>query len=201
MKKKQRLKWRRLSNILFSIAGGLLAVGLAILLLTFGPLATQELRYTAHVISKEIVPIDKNFGIVIPRLGANAHVIANVDPFDSRAYQYALTKGVAHARGTSVPGAKGNVFLFAHSSENFYEALQYNSVFYLLPKLANGDLIFLYYNKVKFTYVVTDKKFVDPKNVSYLQSKGDSQTLTLMTCWPPGTNHQRLLVFAELKKQ
>jgi LPXTG-site transpeptidase (sortase) family protein len=200
MKKKQRLKVRRLSTILFGIAGVALAAGLTILFLTFAPLATQELRYTAHIIPKDIVPIDKSFGIVIPKLGANARVIANVDPYNSKEYQYALTKGVAHARGTSVPGAMGDVFLFAHSSENFYVALQYNSVFYLLPKLTAGDQIFLYYNGVKFIYVVTDKKFVDPKNVSYLESKGDNQTLTLMTCWPPGTNLQRLLVFASIKR-
>lgn len=200
MKKKQRVKIRRLSNILFGIGAAALAIGVGILFLTFGPLATQEFRYTVHAIPKDIVAIDKKFGIVIPRLGANARIIANVDPYNSKEYQYALTKGVAHARGTSVPGAMGNIFLFAHSSENFYEALRYNSVFYLLPKLVAGDEIFLYYNGVKFIYVVTDKKFVNPKDVSYLESKGDTKTLILMTCWPPGTNSERLLVSAELKK-
>jgi sortase A len=209
VKKKQRVKIRRLSNILFTIAGAVFTVGLAILLLTYAPLIFNETRYSVRSIlpAKTILPVDSNFGIIIPKLGANARVIANVDPFDSRAYQVALTKGVAHARGTSVPGAMGNIFLFAHSSENFYEALTYNSVFYLLPKLTAGDQIFLYYNGVKFIYIVTDKKFVGPKDVFYLQGEslprrqaGLKATLTLMTCWPPGTNLQRLLVFAEIKK-
>lgn len=199
-KKKKIRVIGRISRILFWAAGLACVAGVAILLLTYGPLVTQELRYTVHAIPKEIVPIDKNFGIVIPKLGANARIITNVDPYDSKAYQYALTKGVAHARGTSVPGAMGNIFLFAHSSENFYDALRYNSVFYLLPKLAAGDKILLYYHGVKFTYTVTGKKFVNPNDVSYLESKGDTKTLTLMTCWPPGTNTQRLFVFAELKK-
>ncbi len=196
-KKKVRIIGR-ISRILFWVAGLTCLAGITILLLTFGPLATQELRYTAHAVPKEIVPIDKNFGIVIPRLGANARIIANVDPYDSKAYQYALTKGVAHARGTSVPGAMGNIFLFAHSSENFYDALRYNSVFYLLPKLTAGDKILLYYHGVKFTYTVTGKKFVSSKDVSYLQGESLKSTLTLMTCWPPGTTNQRLLVFASL---
>jgi len=200
MKKSRRLKIHRFSHILFCVAGLACLAGLAILLLTYGPLATLELQYAVHAIPKDIVPIDKVFGIVIPKLGANAHVVANVDPFDSHAYQMALTRGVAHARGTSIPGAMGNIFIFAHSSDNFYEALKYNSVFYLLPKLVTGDPIFLYYNGVKFTYVVTDKKFVGSKDVSYLQGESLKATLTLMTCWPPGTNLQRLLVFAELKK-
>ncbi len=191
---------RRLSNALFTVAAIALASGLGIIILTFFPLGTEEVKYVIRNTNREITPIDTTFGIVIPKLGANAHVIANVDPYDSAAYQYALTKGVAHARGTSVPGTIGNIFLFAHSSENFYEALTYNSVFYLLPKLAKGDVILLYYKGVKFTYVVTDKKLVDPKDVSYLTSKGEHQTLTLMTCWPPGTNIQRLLILADLKK-
>ncbi len=188
----------RVSRILFWIAGIFCVAGIAILILTFGPLATQELRYTIHAIPKEIVPVDRDFGIVIPKLGANARIIANVDPYDSVAYQKALTRGVAHARGTSVPGAMGNIFLFAHSSENFYNALTYNSIFYLINKLEAGDAIDLYYHKTKFTYTVTGKKFVDAKDVSYLQLQGDSKTLTLMTCWPPGTNSQRLLIFASL---
>jgi sortase A len=198
MKKKQRVTVLRLSNVLSGTGAAVLAVGIGILFLTFGPLATQELRYTVHAIPKDIVPIDKEFGIVIPKLGANARVIANVDPYDGKAYQYALTKGVAHARGTSVPGAIGNIFLFAHSSENFYDALQYNSVFYLINKLEDGDKIYLYYHDNKFVYTVTGKKFVNSKDVSYLRGESLKVTLTLMTCWPPGTNSKRLLIFASL---
>lgn len=200
MKTKPRQSGHRLSNILFSVAGFALAAGLAIIILTFLPLGREELRYATRKPDTVITPVDRDFGIVIPKLGANAHVVANVDPYDSRAYQYALTKGVAHARGTSLPGTAGDVFLFAHSSENFYEALQYNSVFYLINKLEKGDEIDLYYHDVKFVYTVTGKKFVNPKEVSYLESKGDAQTLTLMTCWPPGTNINRLIVLADLKK-
>ncbi len=189
-----------LSTSLFIAAGACFLAGLGILILTFLPLGRAEITYITRNPNAALTPIDRDFGIVIPRLAANAHVVANVDSFDSKAYQYALTKGVAHARGTSVPGAAGNIFLFAHSSENFYEALRYNSVFYLLPKLAAGDAIFLYYHGVKFTYIVTDKKLVDPKEISYLQGDSLKATLTLMTCWPPGTNIKRLLVFAELKK-
>jgi LPXTG-site transpeptidase (sortase) family protein len=200
VKKNQRIRIYRITNILFGTAGCFFAIGTCILFLTYTPLLYNEVRYSVRTIlpTGTIRPIDSDFGIIIPKLAANAHIVANVDPFDSSAYQLALTKGVAHARGTSVPGAMGNVFLFAHSSENFYDALRYNSVFYLLPKLTEGDQILLYYHGVKFTYVVTNKKFVDPKNVSYLESKGDTQTVTLMTCWPPGTTFQRLLVFAKL---
>lgn len=179
----------------------LIAAGLTILFLTFIPILFQEIKYNVRVIQKtELTPVDRDFGIVIPKLGANAHVIANVDPYDSRTYQQALTKGVAHARGTAVPGAMGNIFLFAHSSEDFYNAMRYNSVFYLLNKMETNDEIDLYYKNIKYTYTVTGKKLVNAKDVSYLENGAKESTLTLMTCWPPGTNVERLLIFASLKR-
>ncbi len=195
----KKKKVSKLPGIFIRIGIGLVALGLTILFFTFIPIIFQEVRYQVRQ-PQEIEPIDRDFGIVIPKLGANAHVIANVDPYNARAYQVALTKGVAHARGTSVPGATGNMFLFAHSSEDFYNAVRYNSIFYLLTKLEAGDEIILYYKEVKFTYVVKEKKFVDPKDVSYLELGSGESTLTLMTCWPPGTTIKRLLVFASLSK-
>ncbi len=175
------------------------ALGLAV----FWPVILEELGYAAKqfapALSKpEITPIDREFGIVIPKLGANARIMPNVDPFNSRLYQQALTKGVAHAKGTAMPGEMGNIFLFSHSSVNFYEASRYNSVFYLLTKMEVGDEVDLYYQGVKYTYAVTSKKTVGPTAVQYLKplDKG-REIVTLMTCWPPGTTYKRLLVIAE----
>ncbi len=204
-----RSKKRRpspLSRILTTTGLVLVAASLALLLATFWPVILEELGYGARqVLSQtptEIVPVDAEFGIVIPKLGANAKVIANVDPFNSRTYQNALTRGVAHAKGTGVPGSAGNVFLFSHSSVNFYEATRYNSVFYLLTKLEAGDEIILYYKGEKYTYRVSSKRTVSATAVQYLKAMGgERETVTLMTCWPPGTTFKRLLVLAELKKE
>ncbi len=199
-KTQKRLTIRRLTNVLFILAGLACIAGLGIFLFTFVPIFYQEVRYeiSRRESPKSIEPVDDTFGIVIPKLDANARVIADVNPNDANEYQKALTRGVAHAKGTAYPGTKGNVFLFAHSSDNFYNATQYNAVFYLINKLEEGDEIELYFNKVKFTYTVTDKKFVSPKAIAYLEENTDESTLMLMTCWPPGTTMQRLLVFATL---
>ena len=113
-------------------------------------------------------------------------------------YQQALTKGVAQAKNTSYPDLNGNMFIFAHSSVDFYEAQKYNSVFYLLSKLEKEDKIDIYFKEKKYTYSVTEKKTVDPTEISYLENKSIEKTLTLMTCWPPGTTYQRLIVKATL---
>ncbi len=196
---------RLLEQILIIVGILTLISGLTLLTLTFLPVARQEAMYrldsqTAST-QKEIAPLDKNFGIVIPKIKANARVIANVDPLKEDIYQRALTKGVAHAQGTVLPGETGNMFIFAHSAGNWYEANQYNAIFYLLYKLVKGDVINIYYKDQLYAYKVRELKYVDPTEVSHLSPSNDGwKTLTLMTCWPPGTTLKRLLVTATLKK-
>lgn len=143
-------------------------------------------------------PPNTDFAIVIPKIEATSIIVADVDPNNSTIYQRALTQGVAHAQGTSYPGQGGNTFLFSHSSVNFYEASRFNSVFYLLNKLETGDEITIYYNGDEIPYSVASKELVDPDAVEYLEDSG-KETLTLMTCWPPGTTYKRLIVTAHPK--
>jgi sortase A len=146
-----------------------------------------------------IVPVDREFGIVIPKINANVKVIPEVDAGNYNEYMAALKQGVAHAKGTVYPGMVGNSFLFAHSVGNFWEVNRYNAVFYLLKELNTGDLIVMFWHNKRYDYVVTDKKTVDPTEVGYLNSVANYPMLTLQTCWPPGTTLKRLLVFAKLK--
>lgn len=144
-----------------------------------------------------IVPKDPNFSIVIPKIAANANVIADVDPSSEKTYLAALKKGVAHSLGTAYPGEGGHIFMFAHSTDYFWNVGNYNAVFYLLYKLQKGDEVDLFYKGTRFVYKVEDTKIVDPGEVEYLTRKTDHELLTLQTCWPPGTTLKRQLVFAK----
>lgn len=186
----------------YIIIGTLLMVGGVVLfsILVF-PVVREEVRYISYENStsaqnKPLVPVDTDFGIVIPKINANAPIVSRVDPFDQAVYQQALAKGVAHADGTSLPDEDGAMFLFAHSSVNFLEARQFNSVFYLISKLENGDDIDIYYENEAIPYKVTNTLIVSPDDVRYLDNN-DSDTLRLMTCYPAGTTLQRLIVEAE----
>lgn len=194
-------------KILFFFGFIFLFFGLSIFFLTFFPVVKEEIKYeiTFKKLSKikkeEIKPISEDFGLVIPKIQANAKVIANIDPFNENIYQKALTQGVAHAKGSALPDVIGNTFIFAHSSADWYLANRYNSVFYLLNKLEKGDDIFLYYQKQKYYYQVSEKKIIDSSEISYIKGQDNkNKTLTLMTCWPPGTNFKRLIVIAKLIK-
>lgn len=186
-------------NIFFKIGLILFCAGILLFILSFYPVLWQEAKYAVVPKKQAIEPVDREFGIVIPKIMANAKVIAKVDPFNANEYQRALTKGVAHAENTAYPGHAGNTFIFAHSSVDWFIANRYNSVFYLLHKLEKGDKIEMYYEGEKYTYEVSDKKFVNAGDVSYLKNfTQNTSTLTLMTCWPPGTTYKRLIIQAKI---
>jgi LPXTG-site transpeptidase (sortase) family protein len=185
------------------VFGIILAAGVALIGLIYGPLLFQESvqwqRSQAPVAkATEMPPIDRQFGIVIPKIAANSRVIDEVDAFDPEKYQEALVDGVAHAKGSALPGQPGNVFLFAHSSVNFFEAAKYNSVFYLLHWLKPGDEIMLYYQDKPYVYRVEKVEQIGAQELEYIFGYQPESKLVLMTCWPPGTDWKRLVVTAGL---
>ena len=220
MKKKIKLisklskKEKKSLSVVLNLAGNILILlSILFLFFTFGPAVSEEVKYeTRQVLNIEYTvdekaenkarilnPPNKNFSIVIPKIGAIAPVVANVDPVNPENYLSALRKGVAHAAGTPFPGEFGNTYIFAHSTDAFYNVGNYNAVFYLLGKLEEGDEIYLYYKGEKITYEVSSKKVVAPGEVKYLGKQGDWNTLTLQTCYPPGTTLKRLVVVANQK--
>lgn len=201
-----------ISNLLIWIGRFLILSGIFVIFYSFGPLLLSEVRYVARnqpiesveKLSESILPkisqepVNKTFGIVIPKIQANAPIIADVNPFDSFEYQYKLAQGVAHAAGSGLPNDDKTMFLFAHASGDVTMARRYNSVFYLLRKLEKNDLISVYYEDNKYDYEVTSIKEVSPDKVSYLEDRDDADII-VMTCTPAGTTWKRLLVFGVLK--
>lgn len=141
-------------------------------------------------------PVSTEFGIIIPKIGANAPILPNVDAGVPGVYLPALQKGVAHAAGTVFPGVSGNIFLFAHSTDAFWNISRYNAIFFLLKELEKGDEIDLFFQGKRHIYRVVNTMVVDPSQTQYLTDRTPYEQLTLQTCWPPGTTLQRLLVIA-----
>ncbi len=147
-----------------------------------------------------LIAKDTDFSILIPRLGTSTKIFPNIDPSNKNEFLPILQKGIAHAKGTVFPGMKGNIYLFAHSTDNFWDVGRYNAVFYLLKDLKPGDDVIVFFENQRHNYVVTDSRIVDSKDVSFItNSKTGEEKLILQTCWPPGTTWQRLLVFAKPK--
>lgn len=210
---------------LFSFLGNLLILsGLVILFLIFSPVLIQEVDYqvkknypqeyqligdprqveeaekeaTQFYRQKLIIPKSFDFSLVIPRVGINSEVFANVNSAIEEEYLPILKQGVAHDIGSSLPDQPGPVFIFGHSTDSFYNITRYNAAFFLLRKLEADDEIYVFYNNKKYYYLVVDKKIVKPEEVDNEVKKLEGNFLVLQTCWPPGTILKRLLVIARL---
>ncbi len=146
----------------------------------------------------DIIPINTDFSIVIPKLGINAPVIAGVNPAQPASYVEALKKGVAHASTSFYPNENGTVYLFSHSTNYAWYVKDLNAVFYLVKDLTPGDTIVLIYLHNRYTYQMTEQRIISAKDISYLPPPAGARRLILQTCWPPGTTFKRLLVFAKL---
>lgn len=156
----------------------------------FDPLVTPD--------GASIDPINTEFSVIIPKIGVNAAVAENVDPANADEYLEALKVGVAHANTSFLPNQDGTTYLFSHSTNFDWFVRDINAVFYLLKNLEKDDKIVLFYQGKRYTYRLTEKKVVSPKDVSYLVPETGKKRLILQTCWPPGSTTQRLLIFADL---
>lgn len=136
--------------------------------------------------------------VTIPKIHAQARIIEQVDPWNETLYKKALTMGIAHAKNTALPGEKGTIFLFAHSSGLPWELTNNNAPFLRLNELAFGDRIEITKNGKVYIFAVTNKKEIQASEVQYL-TKESKDNLILQTCTPIGTSLRRLLIFAKLQ--
>ena len=135
--------------------------------------------------------------LIIPKLNVDVPVHFGV-PLDG--VMDAMADGVAHYRiagASAYPGEVGNLVITGHSAGDVYSSNPYKYIFSGLERLDDGDLIYVNYNSVRYTYRVIKKEVVDPSNVAALVVNTDKPLLTLVTCTPLGTSRYRLLVTAE----
>lgn len=156
-----------------------------------------ELMPTTFEDRIRIPAINIDSRIVEPELGVEALVNGDWNALEDQ-IRDSLLKGVTHYPGTAGPGELGNYFLTGHSSNVFWQPSIYNSIFALLPRMKEGDDIFITHDQQEFHYRVTEMREVSPKNVEVLYQDTDRKMMTLMTCTPVGTLLNRLVVRAEL---
>jgi len=135
----------------------------------------------------------KSYTLSIPKLNLkNLNVIVGGDD---------LSKSLVHYLPTSKPGAYGKVAIFGHSTlPQLFNSSDYKTVFTYLPKMDIGDSIFINVEGKQYEYEVFDMYIVEPNEVSVLEQNFNASYLMLVTCVPPGTYKERLIVEAKLKQ-
>ncbi|MBP8979375.1 sortase [Candidatus Dojkabacteria bacterium] len=163
--------------------------------------------YNAKMNQQVPIKIDeqynKNMYITIDSIGIrNIKISPNVESSDENVYNKYLKGGVAHFKGTPVPGDGGNSFIYGHSAvEAFFRRHQDypETIFSRLDGIDIGQEVVIRKDNSDLRYVVRSKKIVEPTDFSVLQPSRSKETVTLMTCWPLGIGTKRLIVTAERK--
>ena len=135
--------------------------------------------------------------LIIPKLNIDVPINFDIPLSDVMS---AMNHGVAHYRisgASAYPGEIGNFIITGHSAGDVYSSNPYKYIFSGLERLEDGDLIYVNYNSVRYTYKVISKQVIEPTNVSALVVQTDKPLITLVTCTPLGTSRYRLLVTGE----
>jgi len=110
-----------------------------------------------------------------------------------------LMKGLVQYPGTAMPGQFGNTVIFGHSVlPQFFNPKDYKTIFSLLPTLKEKDEVIVNYDGITYRYQVYKMTEVTPDDLSVLEQHYDNQTMSIITCVPPGTYLRRLVVQARL---
>ena len=160
-----------------------------------------------EVKAQKPIKIDSTYNrdmfITIDSIGIkNIKVSSNVESVEENVYNRYLKSGVAHFKGTPLPGDGGNSFIYGHSAvEAFFSRHKDypETIFSRLDGIDVGQKVMIQRDGENLEYVVRNKKIVDPTDFTVLQPIQDKENVTLMTCWPLGIGTKRLIVVAERK--
>lgn len=147
--------------------------------------------------STEKVFIGKQNSIVIPKIKIEAPIIL-VDSTRPEDFIEPLKNGVTHYP-SSLPGESGEIIILGHSSPPLWPKTNYNWVFSDLNTLESGDEIYVYFNNSQYKYVVEGRVFLQAGQELPSFATDDSRSkLLLISCWPPGIDNKRIVVYSEL---
>ena len=135
--------------------------------------------------------------LIIPKINVDVPIRFDISLSD---VMDAMNNGVAHYRiagASAFPGEIGNFVITGHSAGDIYSSNPYKYIFSGLERLEDGDLIYVNYNSIRYTYRVVKKEVVEPSDVASLVVETKKPLITLVTCTPLGTSRYRLLVTGE----
>lgn len=143
--------------------------------------------------------------LLIPSLGLDVPIVVSEnmsqEDFIKGKFEDKLEEWIVKYPTTPAPGQEGNTLLFGHTSYVVRKDNPYGTIFKDLPKLKDSTLIQVLREGNLYEFKVVDLFIVNPKqvNAQYMtyQNAGGSY-ITLMWCYPLGTDNKRIMVVAKL---
>ncbi len=149
------------------------------------------------IIDPNTTAVDSSPKLIIPKINVEIPVVFDEPSIEEEAVQAALENGALHYATTAKPGEIGNGVIFGHSSNNLLNSGRFKFAFVLLNRLENGDTFMVQYEGKRYVYEIYKKHVVAPTEISVLDAQEEASTMTLITCDPPGSSLNRLVVVAK----
>jgi len=141
---------------------------------------------------------DKQNTLEIPKISISVPIIFS-NSADKNSLAKDLNLGVVYYPGSVYPGQTGQIVILGHSAPPGWPKIKHDWVFTDLDKLAIGDTIFIDLNNKQYKYVVKQKTIIKRgADIPQDNLSVDKNVLTLISCWPPGKDYQRIAVEAIL---
>lgn len=136
-------------------------------------------------------PRVEGYTLSIPKINIKNAYVSTVD--------YNVNSHLVNYGGTAVPPDRGNAVVFGHSTiPQLFNHKDYKTIFAKLHLLEKGDSIDVTVDGTDYSYKVISMDIVAPEDFTPLMQEYDHNYLTLITCTPPGTIWERLIVKAIL---
>jgi len=140
--------------------------------------------------------------VELPTLSVRAPIVWSQSE-DHLQIQKELLQGVVHYPGTAFPGFRGNSYITGHSSFYPWVRNDFTDIFKELDKLKVGHEVIFHIalangKTIDWVYSVISSEVVMPDDEKLFRDF-EGYELTLVTCWPIGTDQKRLMVKAQLK--
>lgn len=133
------------------------------------------------------------YTISIPSIGVTNAVISTADTD--------LGHHMVHLGGSALPPDKGTAIVFGHSTlPQLFDPSNYHTILANAYKIKVGDIFLITVQNVTYTYKIYSLLIVNPDDTSVLIQHYDDRYFELITCTPPGTVWERLVVQAKLQK-
>lgn len=145
------------------------------------------------------VPIQKDhyavnsYRISIPAINITNAIISTSDTD--------LAHHMVQLGGSALPPDKGVTIIFGHSTlPQLFDPANYHTILANAYKIKVGDSLFTTVGNITYKYKVYSILVVNPDDTSALIQHYDDSFLELITCTPPGTLWQRLVIQSRLEK-
>ena len=128
--------------------------------------------------------------IEIPKINLNKGWTAIDSPYNT------VNKNIQVVNGSTYPDVEGGNFILAAHSGTSYLAYFRN-----LYQLTNGDLVYINYNNVKYTYKLVNSYQQEKTGKIIIYRDGEKTTLTLVTCTKNSKTEQTIYILELVNKE